>query len=210
MPAFSATRETPNASVRCATVVTSAIIALLAVRNCAQPKAASTTMSTTITARSRVSPSPKYKTMLPRMATMSTGRRPNLSHRAPPAIWMGSVASSARPRMSPTVVIETSSSPLRYSVSYGYVISTPMRKTKMPAASTQNCRGSVLRSATTRLMEPASTRSPPPAVRASMLPGEMRAGESRGGRPATGRDDPAVPAAPRRAAVHGSAPPGRG
>ena len=58
MPAFSATRETLNASVRCSRVVTSAIIALLAVMNCAQPKAASKAMSATITARSRVRPRP--------------------------------------------------------------------------------------------------------------------------------------------------------
>ncbi len=34
MPAFRATRETLNASVRCSIVVTSAMIALLAVMNC--------------------------------------------------------------------------------------------------------------------------------------------------------------------------------
>ena len=48
MPAFSATRETLNASVRCSIVVTSAMIALLAVMNCAQPKAASKAMSATM------------------------------------------------------------------------------------------------------------------------------------------------------------------
>ena len=58
MPAFSATRETPYASVRCSTVVTSAIIALLAVRNCAQPNAASKAISATMIARSVVRPRP--------------------------------------------------------------------------------------------------------------------------------------------------------
>ena len=58
MPAFSATRETLNASVRCSIVVTSAMIALLAVMNCAQPKAASKAISATMTVRSRDRPRP--------------------------------------------------------------------------------------------------------------------------------------------------------
>ena len=56
MPVFSATRETLNASVRCSIVVMSAIIALLAVMNWAQPNAASKAISATMTARSVVRP----------------------------------------------------------------------------------------------------------------------------------------------------------
>ena len=117
MPGLSATREMLNASARCSMGVTSAMIALLAVMYCAQPNAASKAMSTTMTARSVVSARPTYSVMLPRMPTMSTGRRPTLSHRAPPTTCMGRVASSVMPRMRPSAVIETPSPPLRYSVS---------------------------------------------------------------------------------------------
>ncbi len=58
MPALSATRETVYASVRCSRVVTSAIIALLAVMNWTHPNAASKARSATMTARSRVRPRP--------------------------------------------------------------------------------------------------------------------------------------------------------
>ena len=55
--------------------------------------------------------------MLPMMATMRTGRRPTLSHRAPPTTCIGRVASRVTPMMTPSVVMETPSSPLMYSVS---------------------------------------------------------------------------------------------
>ena len=95
------------------------MIALLAVMNCAQPNAASKAMSATMTPRSRDRPRPTYSVMLPMMATMRTGRRPTLSHRAPPTTCIGRVASSVTPMITPSVVIETPSLPLRYSVSYG-------------------------------------------------------------------------------------------
>ncbi len=57
--------------------------------------------------------------MLPMMATMRTGRRPTLSHRAPPTTCIGRVASRVMPMIAPSVVMETPSSPLMYSVSYG-------------------------------------------------------------------------------------------
>ena len=52
MPALSATREMLNASARRSIGVRSAIIALLAVMYCAQPKAASKASSATMTPRS--------------------------------------------------------------------------------------------------------------------------------------------------------------
>jgi hypothetical protein len=56
---LSATRETLNASARRSSDVRSAIIALLAVMYCAQPKADSKAISAITSQRSRVSPRPK-------------------------------------------------------------------------------------------------------------------------------------------------------
>ena len=58
MPALSATREMLNASARRSGGERSVIIALLAVMNCAQPKAASRAMSATTTHSVRVTPRP--------------------------------------------------------------------------------------------------------------------------------------------------------
>ena len=110
MPELSATREMLNASARRSGGDRSVIIALLAVMNCAQPKAASRAMSATTIHSVRVTPRPMNSVMLPHMATISTGRRPQRSHRAPPTTCMGNAANRVMPRMRPTAVIDRPSS----------------------------------------------------------------------------------------------------
>ena len=82
-------------------------MALLAVKNIAQPKAASMVIKTTTCQSRWASASPSKRVMLAEIPRISTPRRPKRSAIAPPTICTGRPASTGRPMTRPTVVIET-------------------------------------------------------------------------------------------------------
>ena len=107
MPVLSATREMLNASARRSRGERSAIIALLAVMYCAQPKAASKAMRATTSQSWRVRPRPDVERHAAADGDDEDGAAPEPVAQGAADDLHRQVASSAMPRMRPTVVIET-------------------------------------------------------------------------------------------------------
>jgi hypothetical protein len=119
MDTLIAVRTMLKPSARRPSFVRSVTMALVAVRNIDQPKAAS--IMTTMTTCSRLCEKarPMYRVALPQTDRASTPRRPKRSAKAPPAIWKGRPSRPVTPRIRPTSPIEMCRLPCRNSVSNG-------------------------------------------------------------------------------------------